>query len=138
MAEEAPPVSGKRLVTSHSAVEYLQRYASNTNGHTNGHANGNGLKRISKGTKEIRFSIAGVVDPTSLLPYMEDCHCGEFENPRERGLHWPEFHHLYFPRPLYDTRSARPEHKKLHRLRYNQIGMLSCQEDFYHQQHVTD
>lgn len=85
--------------------------------------------------REISFSAAGLVDHTALLEYVHTCHCHELSVPRDPSTHASEFHHIYFPRPLYDTREAHTLHKKLHRHKYNQIEMLSCQEDLYHQKH---
>src|SRR5438876_5482238 len=75
----------------------------------------------------------GLVDPTPLLEFIDDCHCSDLFQPDQTGSHKNEYHHLYFPRK--DYRNARP-HLSVRRLRnskYNLIEMLSCQEDLYHQ-----
>src|SRR3970040_1503885 len=121
MAERLEPVNGNGLVTSHSTLEYLQPYLSQ---------NGNGsnpqpaIEKLSGGIRPITFDTTGLLNPAVLIEYMKECRCDELDSPRDPTTHELEFHHLYFPRPMYDTWHTPAVYKNLHRLRYNQVMML--------------
>jgi hypothetical protein len=79
----------------------------------------------------------GLVDPDSLLEFMDNCHCDDLvaSSPND---HKEEYHHLYFPRRAYKNNWADITLRKLRNSRYNLIGMLSCQEDYYHQRTIEE
>jgi len=75
----------------------------------------------------------GLVNPTVLLEYMDSCHCSDLPAATTRGGHRPEYHHAYFPLPHFKNNWVPLSIRRLRNSKYNQIKMLSCQEDLYHQ-----
>ena len=79
----------------------------------------------------------GLVDPNSLLEYMDGCHCGDIVQHHPYG-HKVEYHHLYFPKKDYKNLKLPMPLRNLRNSKYNLIEMLSCQEDSYHQHSATE
>lgn len=75
----------------------------------------------------------GLISPTSLLEFMDDCHCDDSEAVNSLPTHNREYHHLYFPKKSYRNNFTDLSIRRLRNSKYNLIEMLSCQEDFYHQ-----
>lgn len=75
----------------------------------------------------------GLISPTSLLEFMDDCHCDDPEAVSPLPTHKSEYHHLYFPKKSYKNNFTDLSIRRLRNSKYNLIEMLSCQEDFYHQ-----
>lgn len=80
----------------------------------------------------------GLVDPTSLLEFMTSCHCSELDSPRTPGSCISEYHHLYFPIDAYKSANPRIAERVIRNSMYNQVEMLSCQEDLYHQRSAAE
>jgi len=75
----------------------------------------------------------GLVDPTSLFEYMDDCHCADLIQTKPASGHVEEYHHLVFKRDDFKGLRVSLIFRRLRNSKYNQIEMLSCQEDLYHQ-----
>ena len=75
----------------------------------------------------------GLVDPESLMMYMNGCYCSNVIAPHPGG-HKSEYHHLYFPMSGYKGDQYDLRLRVLRNSKYNQLEMLSCQEDYFHQQ----
>lgn len=75
----------------------------------------------------------GLVDPTSLLEYMDGCHCEDLlVGAKAAGSHSEEGHHLLFTDGLIKRQNSRTL-TSLRNSKYNIINMLECQEDLFHQ-----
>ncbi len=79
----------------------------------------------------------GLIDPNSLLEFMDGCHCKDLVRPNGQENHVLEFHHLYFPRRDYQNLWAPLPIRRLRNARTNLVEMLPCQEDYYHESSHT-